>query len=60
MGGGTLGHLGLIVSDASDSNIAPPTAEAQIFWVSSNAPGRAPETMDGTAAKLSAARHLWE
>jgi hypothetical protein len=49
LGGGTLGHLGLIVSDAAYSNIAPPTA-----------PGRAPAETDGTAAKLSAARHLWE
>jgi hypothetical protein len=28
LGGGTFGHLGLIVSDAAYSNIAPPTAEA--------------------------------
>jgi phage gp36-like protein len=28
LGGGTLGHLGLIISDASYSNIAPPTADA--------------------------------
>jgi hypothetical protein len=27
LGGGTLGHLGLIISDASYSIIAPPTAE---------------------------------
>jgi hypothetical protein len=26
LGGGTLGHLGLIISDVSYSNIAPPTA----------------------------------
>jgi hypothetical protein len=32
LGGGTLGHLGLIVSDAAHSNIAPPTAEAPTFW----------------------------
>jgi hypothetical protein len=60
LGGGTLGHLGLIVSDAAYSKIAPPTAEAPTFWVSPNAPGRAPATTDGTAAQLSAARHLWE
>jgi hypothetical protein len=52
--------LGLIVSDAAYSNIAPPTVEAPTFWVSTNAPGRAPETTDGTAAQLSAARHVWE
>jgi hypothetical protein len=60
LGGGTLGHLGLIISDASYAMIAPPTAEEPIFWVSPNAPGRAPATMDGTAAQIIAARHIWE
>jgi hypothetical protein len=31
LGGGTLCHLGLIVSDAAYSHIAPPTAEAPTF-----------------------------
>jgi hypothetical protein len=52
--------LGLIVSDAAYSNIAPPTFEAPTLWVSPNAPGWAPAATDGTAAKLSAARHIWE
>jgi hypothetical protein len=52
--------LGLIVSDAAYSNIAPPTAEEPTFWDTPNAPGRAPATTDGTAAQLSAARHVWE
>jgi hypothetical protein len=60
LGGGTLGHLGLIVSDAAYSNIAPPTSEAPTCWVTPNAPGRSPSTTDGTAAQLSAARHVWE
>jgi hypothetical protein len=60
LGGGTLGRLGLIVSDAAYSNIAPPTVEAPTFWVTPNAPGRAPAETDRTAAQLSAARHLWE
>jgi hypothetical protein len=60
LGGGTLGHLGLIISDAAYSNIAPPTADAPTFWESPNAPGRAPATTDGTAAQLRAARHVWE
>jgi hypothetical protein len=60
LGGGTLGHLGLIVSDAAYSNIAPTTAEAPTFWVTPNSPGRAPAYTDGTSAQLSAARHLWE
>jgi hypothetical protein len=60
LGGGTLCHLGLIVSDAAYSNIAPPTAESPTFWVTPNAPGRAPVDTDGTASQLSADRHLWE
>jgi hypothetical protein len=60
LGGGTLGHLGLIISDADYSNIAPPTAGEPTFWETPNAPGRAPATTDGTAAQLSAARHVWE
>jgi hypothetical protein len=60
LGGGTLGHLGLIISDAAYSNIAPPISEAPTFWETPTAPGRAPATTDGTAAQLSAARHVWE
>jgi hypothetical protein len=60
LGGGTLGHLGLIVSDAAYSNIAPPTAKEPTLWVTQNAPGRVPATTDGTASQLSAARHVWE
>jgi hypothetical protein len=52
--------LGLIVSDGAYSNIAPPTSNASTFWVTPNAPGRAPAATDGTAAKISAARHVWE
>jgi hypothetical protein len=58
--GGTLGHLGLIISDASCAMIAPATAEAQTLWETPNAPGWSPSTTDGTAAQISAARHLWE
>jgi hypothetical protein len=60
LGGGTLGHLGLIISDASYAMIAPPTAEEPTRWVKPNAPGRAPAITDGTAAQISAARHIWE
>jgi hypothetical protein len=52
--------LGLIISDAAYYNIAPPTAGEPTFWETPNAPGRAPATRDGTAAQLSAARHVWE
>jgi hypothetical protein len=58
--GGTLGHLGLIISDVAYSNISPPTAEEPTFWETPNAPGRAPATTDVAAAQISAARHVWE
>jgi hypothetical protein len=58
LGGGTLGHLGLIISFASYSIIAPPTAGEPTLWETRNAPGRAPATTDGTAAQISAARHV--
>jgi hypothetical protein len=52
--------LGLIISDAFYVMIAPPTAEEPTLWVTPNAPGWAPATTDGTAAQISAARHIWE
>jgi hypothetical protein len=58
--GGTFGHLGIIISDASYAMIAPTTADEPILWVTPNAPERAPATTDGTAAQISAARHIWE
>jgi hypothetical protein len=60
LGGGTLGHLGLIISDASYAMIAPTTAAGPTLWTSPQAPGRAPANTDGTAAQISAARHIWE
>jgi hypothetical protein len=60
LGGGTLGHLGLIISDASYSMIAPTTASGPTLWTSPQAPGRAPANTDGTAAQISAAHHIWE
>jgi hypothetical protein len=60
LGGGTLGHLGLIISDASYAMISPATKGEPTFWITPQSPGRAPETTDGTAAQISAARHIWE
>jgi hypothetical protein len=58
---GALRHLILIVSDASYAMIAPATPERPTLWVKQKAPGCAPENVDqGTAAQLSAARHIWE
>jgi hypothetical protein len=55
LGGGTLGPLGLIVSDASYAMIAPATDAGPTLWVSPTAPGRDPAHTDGTAAQISAA-----
>jgi hypothetical protein len=60
LGGGTLGHLGLIVSDASYAMIAPATDASPTLWVSPTAPGWAPGNTEGTSAQISAARHIWE
>jgi hypothetical protein len=60
LGGGNLGHLGLIVSDASYATITQETDAGPTLWVSPTAPGRAPANTDGTAAQISAARHIWE
>jgi hypothetical protein len=60
LGGGTLGHLGLIISDASYPMIYPTTDAGQTRWITPQAPGRAPANTDGTAAQISAARNIWE
>jgi hypothetical protein len=60
LGGGTLGHLGLIILDAAYTMISQTTAKEPTLWVTTNAPGREPATTDGTAAQISAARHQWE
>jgi hypothetical protein len=39
-GGGTLVHLGLIISDASYAIIAPATADEPTLWITPQAPGR--------------------
>jgi hypothetical protein len=60
LGGGTLGNLGLIISYASYAMIASTTADEPTLWITPQAPGRAPAKTDGTAAQISAARHIWE
>jgi hypothetical protein len=60
LGGGTLGHLCLIISDASYAMIAPTTNNEPTLWITPPAPGRAPAATDGTEAQISAARHIWE
>jgi hypothetical protein len=60
LGGGTLGHLGLIISDAYYAMIAPTTAAGPTIWTTPPVPGRAPANTDGTAAQISAAHHVWE
>jgi hypothetical protein len=60
LGGGTLGHLGLIISDASYAIISPTTDDGPTLCITPQAPGRAPSNTDGTAAQISAAHHIWE
>jgi hypothetical protein len=60
LGGGTLGHLGLIISDASYAMIAPTTDAGPTLCTTPQPPGRAPANTDKTAAQISAARHIWE
>jgi hypothetical protein len=60
LGSGTLGHLGLIISDASYTMIAPTTAAGPTLWTTPQAPRRVPANTDGTAAQISAALHIWE
>jgi hypothetical protein len=54
LGGGTLGHLGLIISDAYYKMISHTTDAGPTLWISPQAPGRAPSNTDGTAAQISA------
>jgi hypothetical protein len=58
LGGGTLGHLGLIILDDSYAMIAPTTDDEPTLWITPQSPGRAPATTDGTAAQTSATRHI--
>jgi hypothetical protein len=60
LGGGTLGHLGLIISYASYAMISPTSDAGPTIWKTPQPPGRAPAKKDGTAAQISAARHIWE
>jgi hypothetical protein len=54
LGGGYLGHLGLIVSDVLYAMIAPATEAGPTLWVSPATPGWAPCNTDGTVAQISA------
>jgi hypothetical protein len=60
LGGGALGHLGLIVSDASCAMVAPATEAGPTLWIIPKVPGRAPDNTDGTVTQIRAARHSWE
>jgi hypothetical protein len=60
LGGGTLGHLGIIISDESYTMISPTTDDGPTLWITPQSPRRAPANMDGTVAQISTARHIWE
>jgi hypothetical protein len=58
LGGGALGHLGLIVADAAYAIIAPTGENGPILWTNPTSPGCAPAVLDeGTAAQIIAVRH---
>jgi hypothetical protein len=56
-GGGAFGHLGVIISNVAYEIISPLSA-----WENPEFPGQAPTSIKGggTAAQISAAKHLWE
>jgi hypothetical protein len=58
LGGGTLGHLGLIISDASYAMISPTADSGTTIWTTPQAAARALANTDGTAAQISADRHI--
>jgi hypothetical protein len=61
LGGGTLGHLGLIISDASYVMISPTTSDEPTLWITPQSPpGRAPAMTDVPAAQIGAAHRIWE
>jgi hypothetical protein len=60
LGGAALRNMGLIVLDESYAMVSPATEDCPTLWVNPTALGRAPENMEGTAAKIGAARHSWE
>jgi hypothetical protein len=60
LGGVTLGHLGLIISDESYAMIEPTTNQEPTLWVTPPPPGQAPSATDGTAAQISTTHHIWE
>jgi hypothetical protein len=60
LGGGALGHLGIIVSDESYAMVSPATEAGPTLWVKPTAHRRALVNTDGTAAQISSARHSWD
>jgi hypothetical protein len=60
LGGGALGHLGLIVSDASYTIFAPAEEAGPSLWIRPTSTGWAPVNTEGTAAQISVARHSWD
>jgi hypothetical protein len=60
LGGGTLGHLGFIISDASCAVIALTTDAGPTLSTTPQAPVWAPVNTNGTSSQIRAARHIWE
>jgi hypothetical protein len=57
--GGTLGHLELIISDASYAMIDPAMDSGPTLWTSPQAPGRAPRTRMEQLPKLAPLTIFW-
>jgi hypothetical protein len=60
LGGGALGNLGRIVSDAYYAMVTPETEAGPTLWVNPTSPRWAPDNTDGTAAQIGTVRHSWE
>jgi hypothetical protein len=61
LGGGSLGHLGILVFEAAYAIVAPTDKNCPIVWVNPISPGQEPVVIDqGTLVQLNVARHSWE
>jgi hypothetical protein len=60
LGGSTLGHLCLIMYDASYAIVYPTTDAVPTLWTTSQVPWWEPSNRDGAAAQISATHHIWE
>jgi hypothetical protein len=60
LGGGTVGHLGLVISNANYAMIVLKIYAGPGLWIGPQAPGWSPANTDSKAAHISDACHVWE